>query len=76
MALVRQLCAFCTVRVACVPAILVSAVRTWWAVRSCRGVAPMLVSTGFSESRLTSTVFAVRPGKPLASQSATAFSSV
>jgi hypothetical protein len=70
---VRQLCAFCSVRVTCVAAIFFSAVRTSCTVRSRSGIVPMIASSGRSESRLTSTVLAERPGRPSSSQSATAF---
>jgi predicted nucleic acid-binding protein len=53
---VRQLCAFCSVRVACVAAIFFSAVRTSGTVRSFSGILPMTASSGRSESR-----FALRP---------------
>jgi hypothetical protein len=73
---VRQLCAFCSVRVACVPTIFFNAVRTSCMVRSFSGIVPMTASNGRSESRFASTVLAVRPGSPSSSQSATAFSTV
>jgi hypothetical protein len=57
-------------------AIVVSAVRTSCTVRSFSGILPMTASSGPSESRFASTVFAVRPGSPSASQSTTAFSTV
>ena len=76
MARVRQLWAFCSVLVACVAAIFDNAVRTSWTVRSRNGIVPITTSSGRSASRLTSTVLAVRPGSPSASQSATAFSTV
>jgi hypothetical protein len=59
---VRQLCAFCNVRVACVAAIFFSTVRTSCTVRSRSGIAPVTASSGRSESRFTSTVLAARPG--------------
>ena len=62
MARVRQLCAFCSVRVACVAAIFFSAVRTSCTVRSFSKIVPMAASSGRSESRFASTVLAVRPG--------------
>jgi len=73
---VRQLCAFCSVRVACVAAIFFSAARTSCTVRSFSGILPMTASRGRSESWFASMVLAVRPGSPSASQSATAFSTV
>ena len=46
----RQLWAFCSVLVACVAAILDSAVLTSWTVRSLSGIVPMTTSSGRSAS--------------------------
>jgi hypothetical protein len=62
---VRQFCAFCSVRVACVAAIFFGGVRTSCTVRSFSGILPMTASSGRSESRFASTVLAVRPGSPV-----------
>ena len=67
-----QLCGLCSAGVACVAAIFFSAVRTSSTVKAFSGIVPMTASNGRDESRLTSTVLTVRPGRPSASQSATA----
>src|SRR5262245_44440634 len=73
---VRQLWAFCMVRVEYRAAIFLSADRTSCAVSSVSRTEPRSASRGLRASRLVSTVLAVRPGRPSASQSATAFSTV
>ena len=61
---------------ACVADIVSNAVRTSWTDSFFSGLVPITAMRGRSESRLTSTVLAVRPGRPSASQSATACSTV